>query len=265
VIKARSRGGAQDVVDRLVAADAVFQCSAPIEEWSAFPAKRTDLEDLLPSDYEFLRARRYSTGGLAHAAAIAAKCSRRRAWTYSLVRLWLSLRLTGGHWRTFHPDEGPAPGIVKSPTQHVVYSQAIVSAYLALEQLGLVFPSGKEAYVNGAWVPAVRADLERRLDEANVKSGDPFTWTVRGTPTRIERLRPIPSGSRPSWSAGGIRDRRIPLAEALLLSRWLRSKVSAHASEVLQSVTLADAHNVQTLARRVLLESIGYLPGKERW
>jgi hypothetical protein len=159
----------------------------------------------------------------------------------------------------FHPGTGLHLGVTDDPFGHALFALAITSAYAALEELGLEVRASKKnpsVLSDGKLNPIVIADLEKRLPEAGINLRERKTWLVRGTPTRIEAKRPLRRTDRPSWAGGPFRDRYLSVAEAILRASWLRSEVSAHTTKPLtKSLSQTEVHNVQMLARRLVLEA----------
>lgn len=204
---------------------------------------------------------------LLNCADLAAKLSRRREWQYAAMKFWASYRACGPDFWDFHPSSATHRGVTDDPLVHVACAQAIVSAYGVLEELGLELRASKmrPSKINGAWNPIVKTELEQRLVAGGIDLRRQFNWVVRGSPTRIQLKRPVPKGVRQSWTYGSLRDRRIDLIDAIAEASWLRSRVSAHrTSQLTSSLTEADVHNVQMLARRLLLERVGFLPAAVR-
>ena len=84
-------------------------------------------------------------------------------------------------------------------------------------------------------------------------------WSIRGPVRRIERGRPLPAGTSPSWVGGIVRDRRLAVTDAIAYSDYLRDRVAAHGSrDVTRSLPPHDVVNVQGLARFLLLASLGF-------
>ena len=200
--------------------------------------------------------------GLRTAAALAAKLSQRRSWQYAAIKYWLSHRLCSPEPMDFHPESGLHLGVTKDSFGHAIFAHAITSAYGTLEELGLeVRASAKNPSVlkDGSLNPVVTGDLEARLRQAHINLSEEETWLVRGPRTRIETKRPVKGIGKPSWAGGPLRDRYVPVAEAILRASWLRSGVSAHTTKPLtRSLSETEVHNVQMLARRVLLERVGF-------
>jgi hypothetical protein len=112
---------------------------------------------------------------------------------------------------------------------------------------------------DGTWNPAVKADLEARLRKSGIDMPGTHIWTLRGPKTRIEKKRPPPSTGKPSWSGGNVRDVNLALIDALALASWLRSWTTAHRFNInARSLTVYDAHNVQSLARHLIMEKFGF-------
>ncbi len=134
--------------------------------------------------------------------------------------------------------------------------------FAALEAMGLeVRASMKKPskLPNGEWNPPVLCDLENRLRSAGIDLDEMFVWTTRNPPTRIEQRHGSLKGIIPSWAGGPVRDRLISVTDALSRASLIRSKTAAHGGlKLIQSVTVYDVHNMQGLARRLLLECLGF-------
>jgi hypothetical protein len=163
-----------------------------------------------------------------------------------------------------HPGESPRRFRVQTdPIYHVYLANAVVTfAYSAIEELGLEIcasSQNRSKMPNGSWNPIVKTNLEGRLQKAHIDLSDDQIWTLRGPKTQIERERPPPSSGRPSWSRGSMRDVNVALIDALALASWPRSRTTTHRfSETTRSLTVYGAHNVQSLARRLIMEKSGF-------
>lgn len=199
------------------------------------------------------------------AAALAARLSTRRRWQYAAMKFWASHKACSISPHETHPTRGHSFGIEKDPANHVIFASAIIAAYSVIEELQFEVPATRDvpSRVGGEWNPPVKQKLESRLTDGGVNIGDDVMWIARGTPTRIERKRCLPHGKPASWAHGSVRDRSVLLIDAIARSSWLRSKVSSHRlSSLAASLTPYDVVNVQLLARRLLLETTGFLPAK---
>jgi hypothetical protein len=139
---------------------------------------------------------------------------------------------------------------------------AVTLAYSAIEELGLEIRGSQKNPSNmpdGTWNPSVKADVEARLRKSGIDVSSAAIWTLRGPRMRIEKLRPPPSAGKPSWSRGSVRDVNVRLIDALALASWLRSSTTTHRfTDTARSLTVYDAHNVQALVRRLIMEKFGF-------
>jgi hypothetical protein len=207
--------------------------------------------------------------GLLHACALANRTSRDRSVTYALHKLALSYQSSSPHMMDLHPSESPRLfGIHIDPIYHVYLANAITLAYSAIEELGLELRASQNKPTkmpDGTWNPIVKADLEARLQKFGIDISSTQIWTFRGPKTRIEKIRPPPSAGKPGWSRGIVRDVSIHLIDALALASWLRSWITTHRfNKTARSLTIYDAHNVQSLARFLILEKFGFSHAKPR-
>ncbi len=239
--------------------DGDFSCGETPE---VIPEDPSELEEMTPLEREELKLGFSTlTGGYATAAAIAAKATQRRRWLYGLSKYWLSLRTCSVAAIEHHPRYGNRFTVERDPLAHVAMAQAITAAYSVLEELGMQVKASRDtpSTINGQWNPPVLRDLKARLGKGGVDLAHPVTWIIRNPPTRIERRKPPPPGARASWAGYSIRDRRVAPADAIAYASHLRSSVSAHASSSsTRSLTMHDVVNVQQLARRLLLEAMGF-------
>ncbi|MGH9612079.1 MAG: hypothetical protein ACRD4P_03255, partial [Bryobacteraceae bacterium] len=62
------------------------------------------------------------------------------------------------------------------------------------------------------------------------------------------------------WAQWDVRDALVELVDAIAHVSWLRSKISSHRMkhDLVQLVSVYDVANAQFLARRLLLESLGF-------
>jgi hypothetical protein len=256
VIYARSREAAQRAASLLFCAVLLFSGGVRFLDGIRACRDGDDSPEALSNRYTLLAP------GLRTAAALAAKLSQRRSWQYAAIKYWLSHRLCSPEPMDFHPGSGLHLGVTNDPFGHAIFAHAITSAYGTLEELGLeARASAKNPSVlkDGSLNPVVIGDLEARLRRDRINLNEDETWLVRGPRTRIETKRPVKGIGKPSWAGGPLRDRYLPVAEAILRASWLRSGVSAHTTKLLtRSLSETEVHNVQMLARRVPLERVGF-------
>jgi|GEM_PF-747018 len=209
----------------------------------------------------------YGTSDFPLACAVAAKASRRRRWVYAVAKYKFSVSLYSVHHVDLEPWKSPHLAVSSFPGDHVMFAHAIISAYSVVEDLGLMMRASfkKPSQVNGKWSPVVKQGLEKRLIESGVDLGETLLWTARGGKRRIESRRPLPSGSKAPWSGWIVRDSEIPVVDAIAYAEWLRSTVASHGVKNLtQVLSPYDVINVQHVARRLLLETLGFWRWREK-
>ena len=251
IIRATSQVAAKRAFNLFVASISV--CEGDIN-WLPNPLAIERVAEKL-SDSEF----KTSQTGLTKACALAAQASRHHSSAYAIHKLHLSYRSCCVSVMDLQPSPYKLYRVEKDPVTHVYIANAVTLAYSAIEELRLdvVVPQGKQSRMpDGSWNPEIKEDLERRLRGAHVDLCDSHIWTLRGPPTRIERRRRPPKGlGKPKWARGSVRDIELPIIDAIAMASWLRSKISTHRfSSGAKSLTPYDAHNVQSLARRLILD-----------
>jgi hypothetical protein len=262
LIRARELSQAKQALNLLVSSMSVLEgsitfCPKPfsIEPWEVGTTSHT-------KSY-------MSMTGLLDACELANRVSRARSLTYALHKLALSYQSSSPHMMDLHPGESPRLfGIHTDPIYHVYLANAITLAYSAIEELGLEIRASQKnpsKMPDGTWNPIVKADLEARLQKSGIDISSTTIWTLRGSKTRIENIRPPPSAGKPSWSRGSVRDRNIQLIDALALASWLRSCTTTHRfTKTARSLTVYDVHNVQSLARYLIMERFGFWTGRAK-
>jgi hypothetical protein len=260
MIRARGPAQAQHAMNLLVSSIAILEGSI------TFCPEPFSIEPWQVGTTSYNKAFMSMTG-LLEACELANRVSRARHLTYALHKLALSYQSSSPHMMDLHPGESPRRfGVQVDPIYHVYVANAVTLAYSAIEELGLEVRASKKnpsKMPDGTWNPRVKADLEARLRKSGIDISSTAIWTLRGPKTRIETLRPPPSSAKPSWSRGRVRDVNLHLIDALALASWLRSWTAAHRfSDTARSLTVYDAHNVQSLARRLIMEKFGFW---QRW
>ena len=262
VIRAGSWASAQRAAD-LINASRVLVNGDPDVLGSIHPLAHNEGEPVWMNDAEraAIPDPLVSQSWLPTACAVAAKASRRRPWTYAVTNYQFSMELFSVHHMDMHPSYPNRFGVSGHPADHVMFSHAILSAFLAIEHLGLGVPAGpgKPSRIGGVWNPVVLEDLQGRLRHAGIDPAESILWTVRGPARRIERKRALPVGASPSWAGGPVRDRSVPLPDAIAYSDFLRDRVAAHGERnLVRSLSPHDVVNVQGLARYLLLSTMGH-------
>jgi len=199
------------------------------------------------------------------ACKIASKASFRKAYCYALFKYRLGCSLFQVHPIDFDPAHSWYNKLSLFPSDCARLAYAIMLFYSVIEELELEIRASKEnpSLINGEWNPKVKEDLETRLKKYGINITEPISWNLRSTPTKIERklrqekrLNPI---KKSSWARGYVRDSEIELVNAILLISNLRSTISAHKfGKLVNSISIYDVSNANFLARRLLLETLGF-------
>jgi hypothetical protein len=197
------------------------------------------------------------------ACLIGARVSRKLRFVYALARLAISMEIMSVP--TIDLDPTHSPNIPKSvfPEDHIRMTTAITSAYSCIEELGFEIRASHQnpSRINGAWNPAVKSELEQRLRQAGVNLAEEFYWNLRGKRTRIEIRRQPEITKRAPWAAYEVRDGQMHITDAIAYASFLRSQIAAHSHEdkgFLRVLSVYEVSNIQFLARRLLLESLGF-------
>ncbi|MDD3596761.1 hypothetical protein [Sulfuricurvum sp.] len=193
-----------------------------------------------------------------------------RQYTYALEKYKFSLDLD-----CFTPHSGhPVCGQIFD-NETVIYSThvhqlaAVVSAYSVIEEMGCEIRASKEKprfLESGEWNPDVWKETSKRLSRKNVDIDRKFTWIIRGDDTVIHADIPDTFGS-PSQGYDGkiIKDKDMHIIEAIQVASWLRNMVASHKfGEYSSFISPYDVHNVQMLARRIIMECMGVLEYVEK-
>ena len=206
----------------------------------------------------------HSSPNIPLACLIAAKVSQKRKFIYAVARLQISMEILSVP--TIELDPTHSLEIPKSvfPEDHIRMATAITSAYSSIEELGLTIRASTQnpSRINGAWNPAVRNELEQRLERAGVNLSESFYWNLRGKRTRIEMKRSPEIAKLARWAITDVvRDGEMHISDAIAYASFLRSTIAAHSQDdkgYLRVLSVYEVSNVQFLARRLLLESAGY-------
>jgi hypothetical protein len=208
-----------------------------------------------------LAERFVSTGGFPLACAMAAKASRRLRFVYAVSKYKFSIFLYSVYHVDLEPFSSQHLAVSSFPWDHVMFSHAIISAYSAIEDLGLELraSSRNPSRINGQWNPIVKQELEARLLGSHVDLTETILWTIRGPRRKTERKRAIPAIAKADWARWTVRDSEVHITDAIAYADWLRDCVASHGVKNLTKVLSPyDVVNVQHLARRLILESLGF-------
>jgi len=192
---------------------------------------------------------------------MAAKVSRQKRGVYAAAQYQFSRAAFAVHSMDIQPFKSAHLPLSRFPNDHVVFAHAIVSAYSVIETLGLEIRASaiNPSRIAGTWNPIVLQELENRLDAAGVDLTETLLWVVRGPKRRIETRRAVAVLKPARWAGWSVRDAEVQITDAIAYADWLRDRVASHG---VKSLTTAlspyDVTNVQHLARRLFLESVGF-------
>jgi hypothetical protein len=199
------------------------------------------------------------------ACKIACKASFRRAYYNALLKYQLGNYLYSITPIELDPSHSLYYKLSPFPSDYVKFAYAIIAFYSVIEELGLEIKATNRnpSFINGKWNPSIRKDLEERLKKGGINTQELFSWSLRSTPTNIEKdlrksgkLKPI---KKSSWARRDVRDSEIELIDAILLLSNLRSAISSHKfSKFVESLSIYDVSNANYLARRLLRERLGF-------
>ena len=263
IIHAASRERAQYVADTMHASLCLVSGESPFFRGTVVVPTDSDSAKQDDRQYQALTGPGdVHMSGLPLACLVAAKTSYRRAYQYALFKYLLSHHIFSTSSTGLDPSGWWSTRFVfDSADHHVRCAYAIVLAYSVLEELSLEVRASQEtpSRIDGKWNAKVKDELETRLKKAGVDLSETILWILRDTPTRIERFKPPPTQSRAEWAGLKVRDSELAVVDAIAYTSWLRSGVSAHKlREFAGSLSYYNVANAQHLARRLLLEKLGF-------
>jgi len=228
----------------------------------AFAEDDKTIQEMPPEMVEFARGYSLCTPDIAVACKVAIDASKNRHYSYALTKFYLSCSIYSTPIIDLDPSHSGNLRLSPFYEDHVRFATSILLAYSAIEELNLhlkASPDNPSRLANGEWNPIVRTELENRLKKGGIDLSKAFLWTIRGSSRRIEKKRPARPLSKPKWTHGTVRDVNVNILDAISDASWLRSKVSAHGfNKLAPSLSPYDVANVQHLAGRLILETLGY-------
>jgi len=193
------------------------------------------------------------------AVAIAAEAWRDKKLVYAIHKLAHSYETESVTPWSMHPRHGQ---VFEKHTDdfasHVGTSVAINLAYSAIEELGLSVKAspenprsiGKATFV---WNPGVLGPFKARLQKAGIDPARTIDWVTRGDQTEVEIYEMLDSLCDHS-DGFEIRDRQVPLPDAINFCEYLRNTMTAHAfSSNTPRLGPYEVYNTQQVARFLIL------------
>lgn len=223
----------------------------------------------LPNDiFNFGRSEKFHCYQLPLACLIASKLSFRRKYYYSLFKYKTACELFSMPPIEYDPHHSEYYKISAFIDDKIRLAQNIILFYSIIEELGLEIRLKNEVYSHkaGNWNPIVKQDLEQRLRKSYINLSEMINWDLRSTPTRIEkelkRLGKLNLSGKAMWAYGYARDSNIKIEDAILLASFMRSRIASHKLDkkgnLIRSLSVYDVGNINHLARRLLLEKLGF-------
>ncbi|WP_298127157.1 hypothetical protein [Brevundimonas sp.] len=262
LIFAPSEGLANDVLTHINAAMLLFNGYAPFEadDILAHPDKYCSLSYPAGDHSTQPRSSAVTTAGVYHSCCYVARIWENEHARLALARLSHAARIIYHHWMDASPRINLFADFDRTTFLFTAYALAITSAFSAIEELRLEprHRHGEHVLKDGQWNERITAELRERLSAAGVDPDEEVVWIARGAPTLVERRVAPPSGKRASWARWKVRDRLVPLTEAVLLSARIRHRASSHATKSeTRALTPVDLLNVHATCRALLLGVAG--------
>lgn len=247
----------------LYAAHTLLDGCIPFGEFEGWNPYRAYSIQEAPGDGTF----RFQSSQVTCVAALASRLSRRRSFVEAAFNFLSSVYLFSFDPWHFHPRYGIGTLARRGDLMNRVWEvQSLFAAYQVIECLDVVVKgasSDRPSVTNGVWDDGIRSDLESRLARIGVPPGQQVIWTARGNNTlNQKKFFGRTSTSTPvEWNSGHIRDHRVQVIDAINRANWLRSNVTAHRSKGrVERHHPLDTHNVQMLARYLLMSAINAVP-----
>ena len=254
---------ANEVLTHINAAMLLFNGYAPFEDdIVAQPDAYCSLDYPAGKQDVIAHGSAIATAGVYHSCRYVARIWEDERTRLALARLSHATKIVYHHWMDAAPSVSLFTDFNRTTFSFTAYALAITSAFSAIEELRLEprHRPGEHVFKDGHWNERVMTELRARMIESGIQPDQEVIWLARGAPTLVERRVAPPSGKRASWARWRIRDRLVPLSEAILLSARIRHRASSHATKAeTRALTPADLVNVHSTCRAALL-SAGKMP-----
>tara|TARA_A100000171_G_C2102152_1_gene130292 strand:- start:90 stop:1124 length:1035 start_codon:yes stop_codon:yes gene_type:complete len=240
----------------------------------AFPSPYVTLLDLSVTEIKATDAQFYKENpkyfhkihSVGFGCQILEKIIENKECSYALEKYKVSLEL-----HSFNPSSAdPIYGQVFDHYSHQKQTHtrsafAIISAFSVIEELGLEIRSSAKnprflEPENGKWNPKVLNNIEERLKKIGIEANATFDWVFRGEQTEVEKDFKPYFGYDSQWINYGnnVRDKTLSFPEAIHNSSYLRNFIASHKfKELTEFISPYDVFNVQCLARKLIIESLG--------
>ena len=253
---------AENIIQLVCAANVILEGIPGIKSLPAFELsddeadREITFENLFRRDIFFQCFTYRNT--LSVAVAIAAEAWGNNRLVYAIHKLALSYETESVTPWSMHPRYGQVfEKHTDNFASHVGTSVAINLAYSAIQELDLDVKASREdpRNIKGTphWEPEFLTKFKKRLHEAGIDPERTIDWVTRGDQSEVpvyeilDRLSDYSDGAE-------VRDRQIPLPDAINFSEYLRNKMTAHAfSSETKRLGPYEVYNVQQVARFLIL------------
>ena len=220
------------------------------------------MPDAAGTEREF-KTRTVFTLNIPLACLIAARAASRLQYMYALAKLRLSFEIFSLPSIELDPTHSGNAAKSSLPDDHVRMAFAIVTAWSSVEELGFEMRASNKnpsKLPDGTWNPGVKAEIESRLRAGKINLKELFHWNLRGPRTGIEMKRAPTIVQAAPWARYQVRDGKMEIIDAIHYVSFLRSWLAAHKADkrLVRVLSVYDVANAQFLARRLLLEKMGF-------
>ena len=184
---------------------------------------------------------------------------------YAIEKFKLSLKINSITPHSANPKYGQIfEHYDLDKSYHTSGAFAIIAAFSVIEELGLEIRSSPEKprFLNreeGKWNSEVLEDIKNRLRKIGITEDETFDWIYRGDKTEIEKSFKPYFGRSSNWADyKEVRDKTLSFPEAIENASYIRNYISSHKfKDLTQYISPYDIFNVQSLARNLILRSLG--------
>ncbi|HEX5328768.1 hypothetical protein [Sulfuricurvum sp.] len=181
---------------------------------------------------------------------------------YALEKYKLSLEQDSITPHSGHPKYGQIFENESSMhSTHVKQLTSVILAYSVIEEIGCEIRASEKnpRFIKGKWNPEVWDETINRLEKKGIAVDEKFVWIFRGDDTPIHKEFTDDFGVLANYNDENIvRDRELHIIEAIQFASYLRNFVAAHRfNEKSKYISPYDVYNVQMLARKLLMQSMG--------
>jgi|SRR5690625_1166857 len=222
---------------------------------------------IMDLEYDFVFTERYKQNSISEnmvfAGLVAARAWESQNLIYCIEKYKISLQLDSISPNSASPRHRQVFSIEdRGYSYHVAAGYAFLSAYSIIEELGLEIRSSSKKprfLSNNEWNPVVKEDVLQRLSEIGVSESDTITWLIRGNPSELHKKILLKLGINSKWNDGEeVHDQKMYIYDAIHYCSYIRNFFVAHKfDEVIRHINPYDIHNVQMLARRLILGKLG--------